>query len=334
MDSGRPASRHHQGDHAPAYPNGTAGGFGRVAGDVALGMAWIPGGAFRMGSDRHYPEERPARVAAARGFWMDRAPVTVADFARFVSATGHVTVAERAPDPDLYPGADPALLVAGSIVFIPGAFELTRAPGSWWGYVPGASWRRPEGAEDVIEKRADHPVTQVAFSDAAAYAAWAGKALPTEAEWEFAARGGLDGADYAWSDEVSPGGRRMANIWPGPFPRRGEPGLDRYGTSVVGAFPANSYGLSDMIGNVWEWTVDFWSPRQPAGRGCCAATEQAAVASFDPAQPGLRIPRRVLKGGSHLCAPNYCRRYRPAARHPEMEDSATTHIGFRCVVRI
>jgi formylglycine-generating enzyme required for sulfatase activity len=326
VDPGRPAPRPHPGDLAPAHPDGAGAAGGP-------GMAWIPGGAFRMGSDRHYPEEGPVRVAAARGFWMDRAPVTVADFARFVAATGHVTVAERAPDPALYPGADPALVVAGSIVFRPEAFEPSRAPGSWWSYVPGASWRRPEGAEDVTEARADHPVTQVAFADAAAYAAWAGKTLPTETEWEFAARGGLDGADYAWGDEVSPGGRRMANIWPGPFPRRGEPGPDRYGTSAVGAFPANPYGLSDMIGNVWEWTADLWSPRQPAGRGCCAAAEEAAVASFDPAQPGVRIPRRVLKGGSHLCAPNYCRRYRPAARHPEMEDSATTHIGFRCVVR-
>ena len=300
------------------------------------GMVRIPGGTFRMGSDRHYPEEGPARAVAVRGFSMDRAPVTVADFARFVAATGYVTVAERAPDPALYPGADPALLRAGAIVFRPENVAASGAPGSWWAYVPGACWRRPEGLGDVAAERAGHPVTQVAFADAEAYAAWAGKALPTEAEWEFAARGGLDGADYAWGDEFAPGGRRMANTWPGPFPRRGEPGPHRYGTSAVGAFPANPYGLSDMIGNVWEWTADHWFPRPPAGGDCCAATDPRAALpspSFDPAQPGVRIPRRVLKGGSHLCAPNYCRRYRPAARHPEMEDSATTNIGFRCVMR-
>ena len=295
------------------------------------GMAWIPGGVFRMGSDRHYPEEGPARPVSVGGFWMDRAPVTVADFARFVAATGHVTVAERAPDPALYPGADPALLRAGSIVFRPESFAAGRVPGSWWAYVPGACWRRPEGADDITTTRADHPVTQVAFADAEAYAAWAGKALPTEAEWEFAARGGLDGVDYAWGDAFAPEGRRLANTWPGPFPQRGEAGPDRYGTSPVGAFPANAYGLSDTIGNVWEWTSDFWAPHHPAGQSCCATTSPEA--SFDPAQPGVRIPRRVLKGGSYLCAPNYCRRYRPAARHPEMEDSATTNVGFRCVVR-
>ena len=305
-----------------------------MTGGERPGMARVPGGVFSMGSDRHYPEEGPVRRVAVGGFWMDRAPVTVAEFARFVAATGHVTVAERSPDPALYPGADPAALRAGSIVFRPEGFAASRTPGSWWAYVPGACWRRPEGLGDGTAERADHPVTQVAFADAESYAAWAGKALPTEAEWEFAARGGRDGADYAWGDDFDPEGRRLANTWPGPFPRRGEPGPNRYGTSPVGAFPANPYGLADLIGNVWEWTADYWAPRHPAGRGCCAAPDRgAAEASFDPAQPGVRIPRRVLKGGSHLCAPNYCRRYRPAARHPEMEDSATTNIGFRCVVR-
>ena len=303
------------------------------AGPARPGMAWIPGGAFLMGSDRHYPEEAPVRRVAVDGFWLDSAPVTVADFARFVAETGHVTVAERAPDPAAYPGADPALLVPGSIVFRPEA--ATRQPGSWWRFVPGACWRRPEGAGDVTGARARHPVTQVAFADAAAYAAWAGKVLPTEAEWERAARGGHEGADYAWGEAFAPEGRRLANTWPGPFPARGEPGPDRYGTSPVGAFPAGGFGLSDMIGNVWEWTADFWSPRHPAG-ACCAAADPRVTdpaGSYDASQPAVRIPRRVLKGGSHLCAPNYCRRYRPAARHPEMEDSAATNIGFRCAVR-
>ena len=305
-------------------------------GEAPPGMAAVPGGRFLMGSERHYPEERPVRPVVVDGFWMDRAPVTVADFARFVAETGYGTVAERAPDPRQYPGADPALLVAGSIVFRPEGFAARRAPGSWWAYVPGACWRRPEGAGDVTAARSDHPVTQVAAADAEAYAAWAGKALPTEAEWEAAARGGLAGADYAWGAELMPEGRRMANTWPGPFPARGAPGPHRYGTSPVGAFPPNGFGLHDMIGNVWEWTADLWSPRHPAGEGCCAAVNPRAAdvaASLDLAQPGVAIPRRVLKGGSHLCAPNYCRRYRPAARHPEMEDSATTNIGFRCVVR-
>lgn len=310
---------------------------GAARGGERPGMALIPRGSFRMGSDRHYPEEGPARAVAMRSFWMDRRPVTVADFARFVAATGYVTVAERAPNPDLYPGADPALLVAGAIVFRPEGFETSRTAGSWWAYVPGACWRRPDGIADVAVQRGEHPVTQVAFADAKAYAAWAGKALPTEAEWEFAARGGLDGADYAWGDHFSPDGQRLANTWPGPFPRRGAPGPHRYDTSPVGAFPPNPYGLADMIGNVWEWTVDYWSARHPAGQGCCAAPDPRAddpVPSYDPAQPGTRIPRRVLKGGSYLCAPNYCRRYRPAARHPEMEDSATANIGFRCVARV
>ncbi len=299
-------------------------------------MAWIPGGTFSMGSDRHYREEGPVRRVAVDSFWMDRVAVTVAEYARFVTETGYVTVAERPPDPDLYPAADPGLLRPGSIVFRPEGFAASRAPGSWWDYVPGASWRRPEGLGDVSVERADHPVTQVAFADAEAYAAWAGKVLPTEAEWEFAARGGRNGADYAWGDTFEPNGERLANTWPGPFPRRGEPGPNRYGTSPVGAFPANLYGLADMIGNVWEWTASYWAPRHPAGQACCAAPDPGAAdasSSFDPSQPGVRIPRRVLKGGSHLCAPNYCRRYRPAARHPEMEDSATTNIGFRCVAR-
>ena len=301
-------------------------------------MVAIPGGTFRMGSDRHYAEEGPARPVHVDPFLIDRAPVTNRDFARFVAATGYVTVAERAPDPADYPGADPALLAAGSIVFTPPAGRPDpRRPLSWWTFVPGACWRRPEGAAELGDDRLDHPATQIAFADAEAYAGWAGKALPTEAEWECAARGGLEGADYAWGDRFAPGGRRMANTWPGPFPLRGEAGPDRYGTSPVGAFPPNGFGLLDMIGNTWEWTVDFWAARRPEpATACCMARNPRAAGPsrcFDPAPPGVRLPRRVLKGGSHLCAPNYCRRYRPAARHPQMEDSAATHLGFRCVRR-
>ncbi len=300
------------------------------------GMVWIPGGTFQMGSNLHYPEEGPVRRVAVDGFWIDHRSATVAEYEGFVAETGYVTVAERLPDSRDYPGADPALLKAGSIVFRPEQYVATRVPGSWWAFVAGACWRRPEGGADITATRADHPVTQVAAEDAEAYALWAGKALPTEAEWEFAARGGLDGADYAWGDAFMPGGARLANTWPGPFPLPGEPGPNRFGTSRVGAFPPNGFGLSDMIGNVWEWTADYWVPRHPAGDTCCTLRNpriSEPTLSFDASQPAVRIPRRVLKGGSYLCAPNYCRRYRPAARHPEMEDSATTNIGFRCVMR-
>ena len=303
-------------------------------------MAWMPGGDFLMGSDRFYPEEGPVRRVAVDGFFMDRTPVTNRDFARFVAATGHVTIAEHTPDPRDYPGADPAALRAGSLVFTPPEERDLRRPPPWWRYVPGACWHRPDGAAELSDDHLDHPVVHIAFADAEAFARWAGKVLPREAEWEFAARGGLDGADYAWGAEFMPAGERLANTWPGAFPMRGEEGPHRYGTSPVGSFPPNPYGLADMIGNVWEWTADFWAPRHAlAPADCCAgaAAQNPQVAdparSFDPALPGIRIPRRVLKGGSHLCAPNYCRRYRPAARHPETEDSATTHIGFRCILR-
>jgi formylglycine-generating enzyme required for sulfatase activity len=254
------------------------------------------------------------------GFWIDERPVTVARFRRFVKATGYVTVAERPLDPADFPGADPAELVPGSLVF-----RRTRGPvdlrdfRNWWAYVPGACWSRPEGSASDTYTRGRHPVTQVAYEDAEAYAAWAGKALPTEAEWEYAARGGLEGATYAWGEEPFPDGRPMANTWQGEFPWENQL-LDGYeGTSPVGAFPANGYGLHDMSGNVWEWTCDPFD--HAATKACCSP-------SADDGQA-----RRVIKGGSHLCAPSYCLRYRPAARQAESEDTSTSHIGFRCVVR-
>jgi formylglycine-generating enzyme required for sulfatase activity len=284
---------------------------------IADGMVWIDGGSFAMGSDDFYPEERPVRRVEVGGFWIDPQPVTVAQFRRFVKATGHVTVAERPPDPADYPGADPALLVPGSLVFQPtrGPVELddTRA---WWAYVPGANWNRPEGPSSDVYSRARHPVTHVAYDDAVAYAAWAGRSLPTEAEWEYAARGGIEGARFAWGDDEFPHGKPMANTWQGQFPWQNLR-LDGYvGTSPCGAFPANGYGLSDMIGNVWEWTCD----RFDGITRCCAPGGEA-------------FPRNVIKGGSHLCAPNYCLRYRPAARQGETIETSTSHIGFRCVVR-
>ncbi len=302
-------------------------------------MTHLSGGVFRMGSNRHYPEEAPAHPVAVDGFWIDRGPVTNRQFKAFVDATGYVTVAEIAPDSSAYPGALPHMLRAGSLVFSPpkGPVDL-RDWNCWWAFRFGADWRHPYGAASSIRGLYDHPVVHIAYADAEAYAAWAGKALPTEAEWEFAARGGLDGADYAWGDEFAPGGRPMANTWQGYFPyeHRLIGGYRR--TSPVGAFPENGYGLHDMIGNVWEWTGDWYAPRhpEPAHKSCCAPENPRGAreeASFDPAQPNIRIPRKVLKGGSHLCAPNYCRRYRPAARHAQPVDTSMSHLGFRCVVR-
>ena len=302
-------------------------------------MVWIPGGEFLMGSDDFYAEERPVHAVAVDGFWMDRFTVTVADYRRFVEATGYVTIAERPLDPAAYPDADPKLLVPGALVFrkTRGAVRLDDYR-NWWEWVPGAEWRRPEGPGSHLRGRARHPVVQVAYEDAEAYAAWAGRALPTEAEWEFAARGGLEGAVYPWGNDFTPKGRTMANTWQGEFPWQNLR-LDGFeGTSPVGTFPANGYGLFDMAGNVWEWTSDFFTPRHPddGAASCCTPRNPRVVSpahSYDRGRPGEHIPRRVTKGGSHLCAPNYCLRYRPAARQAQMVESSTTHIGFRCVVR-
>jgi formylglycine-generating enzyme len=298
------------------------------------GMAWVPGGEFLMGSDRFYPEEAPARPVRVDGLWVDESPVTVAEFARFVEATGHVTEAEVAPDPADYPGADPDLLVPGSLVFraSEGPVDL-RDVRNWWEWVPGATWRTPEGPGSSVEDRQDHPVTQVAYGDAAAYAGWAGKDLPTEAEWERAARGGLEGAVYTWGEELAPGGRMMANTWQGRFPWENLLQDGFAGTSPVGSFPANGYGLRDMTGNVWEWMSDYFAMPQRSERPCCGPANPRVTEAAASVAPGEAHPRRVIKGGSHLCAPNYCLRYRPAARQSETIETSTTHIGFRCVVR-
>jgi formylglycine-generating enzyme len=302
-------------------------------------MLFIPGSTFRMGSDRHYPEEAPVHRVTVDGFWMDRTPVTNRQFREFVRATGHVTVAERRPDPKDYPGALPHMLYAGSLVFTPPNHPADlRFWGEWWTLMRGADWRHPYGPKSTISGLDNHPVVHVTFADALAYAHWAGKDLPTEAEWEFAARGGHDGAEFAWGDEFTPGGHQMANTWQGDFPRQNlaQDGFER--TSPVTAFPPNGYSLYDMIGNVWEWTSDFYAAKHPAdaAKACCIPENPRGGRedeSFDPCQPEIRIPRRVLKGGSHLCAPNYCRRYRPAARHPQPVDTSASHVGFRCIVR-
>jgi formylglycine-generating enzyme len=306
-------------------------------------MVWIPGGEFTMGSDRHYPEEAPAHRVGVDGFYLDAGPVTNDEFALFVAATGHVTVAERAPDPADYPGADPRLLVAASAVFTPPAepVPLTDAY-RWWSSVPGADWRHPRGPGSDLDGLAEHPVVHVAWADVHAYADWAGKAVPTEAEWECAARGGIDGADYAWGDELTPGGRHLTNVWQGDFPTVNDVADGYFWTSPVGAFEPNGYGLHDMIGNVWEWTADWWSPhREPTPAASCCGVRPSRnpgggreALSVDPAMPvTARIARKVMKGGSYLCAPNYCRRYRPAARLPQAVDTSTCHLGFRCVLR-
>lgn len=300
-------------------------------------MVWVPGGTFLMGSDAFYPEEKPVHPVTLDGFWIDAHFVSNAGFARFVDATGYVTVAERTPDPGAYPDVDPALLVPGSLVFRRPTHRVSLAdPRVWWVYVPDACWRHPEGPGSTLSGRADHPVVHVAYEDAEAYATWAGKALPSEAEWEFAARGGLDGATYVWGDEVAPEGRMMANTWQGEFPWQNLATDGYEGTSPVETFPANGYGLYDMAGNVWEWTADFFRPGHPdaAAKPCCIPRNPRVLEPDRAAsRPATPVPSRVLKGGSHLCAPNYCLRYRPAARQPQAVDTSACHIGFRCVVR-
>jgi sulfatase modifying factor 1 len=303
-------------------------------------MVWIPGGTYWMGSDHHYPEEAPAHQVTVSGFWMDRFTVTNAQFAYFVEATGYVTVAERPLNPADYPGALPELLVPGSLVFQKPARPVhLRDLSQWWAYVPGACWKHPEGPGSSLMGRKDHPVVHVAFEDVEAYASWAGKTLPTETEWERAARGGLDRKEFCWGDELTPGGQWMANTWQGSFPWQNlcDDGFE--GTCPVGTFPANGYGLHEMTGNVWQWTADWYQERHTGNKGtaCCIPVNPRGPAtsegSHDPRMPAIRIPRKVLKGGSHLCAPNYCRRYRPAARSPQPVDSGSSHIGFRCIVR-
>lgn len=311
-----------------------------VAPALREGMAWVPGGEFTMGSDRHYPEEKPARRVRVDGFWMDLTPVTNRQFEAFVRETGYVTTAEIAPRAEDYPGADPRMLKAASLVFTPPPRPVPlNDVSAWWTWSFGASWRRPRGPGSSIQGLEDHPVVHVSWDDVIAYAAWAGKALPTEAEWEFAAWGGRPAeTEFVWGDELAPGGRHMANTFQGAFPHANTCEDGFRWTSPVGSFPANGYGLVDMIGNVWEWTSDWYAPNpgQVAKSPCCVSENPLGGRendSFDPALPGIRIPRKVLKGGSHMCAPAYCRRYRPAARHAQSIDSAMSHLGFRCIVR-
>ncbi len=303
-------------------------------------MVWIPGGTFEMGSDiRAYPEEGPVHTVTVSGFWMDQYQVTNRQFREFVDATGYVTFAEKPPKAEDYPDADPAMLVPGSAVFVKPDRPVDPRRVCWWDYVVGANWRHPEGPESSIAGREDHPVVHVVHEDGAAYAAWAGKQLATEAEWEFAARGGLAGQIYAWGgNQLNPDGKVLANTWHGTFPHQNlkpkPPGAEK-----VGSYPPNPYGLYDMIGNVWEWTDDWYRERHPDNpkKACCTPKNPRGgtmEASHDRAAPASeQKPRRVLKGGSFLCAPNYCARYRPAARYPEAIDTSTNHLGLRMIVR-
>jgi formylglycine-generating enzyme len=294
-------------------------------------MVWIADGHFLMGSEDFYPEERPVHRRTVRGLWMDHHPVTNAEFRRFVKDTGHITTAETAPLGVDFPDASDDQLVPGSLVFTPPGHPVPLHDyRAWWSWVPGAEWRHPEGPGSTLHGRERHPVVHVSHADAAAYASWAGKELPTEAEWEYAARGGLDGATYAWGNTPTVGGRLMANTWHGRFPHENLH-LDGYErTSPIGSFPPNGYGMVDVCGNVWEWTTSNFTPDhsdattpQPVGRPCCgpAAATQSSEGPL------------VIKGGSHLCAPNYCLRYRPAARQAQTADTSTSHLGFRCVLR-
>lgn len=305
------------------------------------GMRRLDGGVFTMGSERYYPEEAPRRQVKIDPFWIDEAPVSNDDFRAFVDATGYVTFAEKAPDPADYPGMPPELAVAGSLVFDKPDGPLPRGePTPWWQFRFGADWRHPCGPASSLAGLGAHPVVHIAYEDALAYAAWAGKALPTEAEWEYAARGGTADSDYAWGDVLAPQGRVLANYWLGEFPFFSDKPDHLIGPSAVRSFPPNGYGLFDMMGNVWEWTTDWYAePGAVAApkSSCCIPHNPQGPASeqlsYDPYTPGLTIGRKVLKGGSFLCAANYCQRYRPSARQPGAVDSSSSHIGFRCVRR-
>lgn len=301
---------------------------------------WIDRGTFSMGAEEYYPDEGPIREVKVEGFWIDLHTVTNADFATFVDDTGCVTEAEIAPDPQTYPGAPPENLVPGALVFnlSAGPVDL-RDFSQWWRWTPGADWRHPYGPDSAIDHIMNHPVVQVSYTDAAAYASWAGTELPTESEWEFAARGGLDKAVFTWGDEDPQETSPLANTWQGGFPYENTEvdGFTR--TAPVGSFPSNGYGLFDMAGNVWEWTDTWYSTStiEPIGSPCCGPPPRptpSEAASYDPRQPDIRIPRKVVKGGSHLCTPQYCYRYRPAARQPQMIDTAMSHLGFRTVRRM
>lgn len=297
-----------------------------IGGKAPEGMVWVPGGWFWMGDETF--GDAPPHLVYVDGFWMDKAEVTNAMFERFVKETGYQTVAERKPDPKDFPGVPPEKLVPGSIVFTPPKEPVPlNQPYHWWQYVAGASWRAPEGPQSDLKERANHPVVHTCWEDATAYAKWAKKRLPTEAEWEFAARGGLDRKPFTWGDQLTPGDKWQANIWQGDFPHENSKKDGYARTAPVGSFPSNGYGLQDMAGNVWEWCADWYHPDYY--KVSSEKNPRGPDSSHDPHEPG--IPKRVQRGGSFLCSDQYCIRYRPGGRGKGAVDSGQSHAGFRCV---
>lgn len=297
-------------------------------------MVWIPGGEFLMGSDEpDFRDARPWHRVSVDGFWMDKTEVTNEQFTKFVMATKYVTLAERAPTKEEFPTAPPENLVAGSVVFTPPAQAVPLdSHFRWWNYVKGANWRHPTGPDSDLKGKEKHPVVHIAYADALAYCQWAGKRLPTEAEFEFAARGGLEKKVYAWGDEFQPGGKWMANTFQGHFPEKNTAEDGFTGTAPVGSFPVNGYGLDDIAGNVWEWTSDWYRPdyyTTLAKAGDVARNPQGPNDSLDPTEPGTK--KKVHKGGSFLCTDQYCKRYEPGGRGKGETDTGTNHLGFRCV---
>jgi len=319
----------------PGTPTLTAG-TSKTPSSVAApqGMVWVPGGEFDQGSDEEmFQDARPIHRVRVDGFWMDATEVTNGEFKRFADETKYVTVAERVPRAEDYPGALPDMLVPGSVVFSPPKKAVPLNDHfQWWNYVKGASWRHPEGPGSTIGRRMDHPVVHIAFEDAQAYATWAGKRLPTEAEWEFAARGGLAAKKYPWGDDFRPGGKYMANTFQGHFPEKNTAEDGYVATNPVKAFPANAFGLYGMAGNVWEWVSDWYRPdyyARLASQGGTARSPPGPPDSFDPSEPGVQ--KRVQKGGSFLCTDQYCSRYMPGGRGKGAPDTGTNHLGFRLV---
>ncbi len=287
-------------------------------------MVWIEGGQFTMGSSDFYPDEGPVKNVEVEGFWIDRYEVSNAQFARFVDETGYITVAEQQLNPADYPDIPPDQLIPGSVVFImPTRFSEGGSLTDWWRFIPGTNWREPLGPGSSIEGKENYPVVHVAYDDALAYAEWAGRELPTEAQWEYAARGGLENKTFAWGDEFRPDDKWRANTWQGMFPAFNEGEDGHLATAPVGCYPANGYGLHDMTGNVWEWVDDWYFP------GHQQADTSKLPHGYDPRQPHL--PVKVIKGGSYLCAKNFCMRYRPSARHAQETTLGAAHIGFRTV---